>query len=96
MGLALRRSGVDYCCVTGPAIVLRHADRSVRAVLLSATVRQWINEFDGQRPVGPVQFELGLPVSAMCGCSTASAAVPSECPRLTALAERQLKPVAGR
>lgn len=81
VGLAIQRSGFAYCCVAGPAIVLRDLERGVRAMLLPEAIQRWIKDFDQQLPVNPIEFELGSPIFAVCGCANGSPEVPAQCPR---------------
>jgi hypothetical protein len=63
VGLAIKRAGVVHCCVTETAVVVRDEHKRVSALLLPDPVQRWISDYDQAKPVEPISFELGLPLS---------------------------------
>ncbi len=69
VGRAVSRIGVRHYCVTETAVIIKGDCPSATALLLPDMVRNWIVNFDEQKPVEPISFELGLPVPVACGCT---------------------------
>ena len=79
IGRAVQRAGLSDYCVTGSAIVVADQRQRTAALLLPESVQNWIADFDKRKPVGPISFELGLPVPAVCQCSKPSDAKRLRC-----------------
>ncbi len=69
VGRALSRAGINHCCVTGPAVILKNERQHATALLLPEAVRSWIVNYDRGNSVEPIGFEVGLPVTAVCRCN---------------------------
>jgi hypothetical protein len=79
IGRAIERAGLQDYCVTGTAIVVADTRQQTSALLLPEAVQQWISDFDKAKPVGPISFELGLPVPALCNCNGSKEAKRLKC-----------------
>ena len=69
VGRAVSRAGIIHCCVTESAVIVPDGGPSPTALLLPDVVQSWILDFDAQKPVQPISFEVGLPVPVVCNCS---------------------------
>jgi hypothetical protein len=80
IGRAIQRAGLQDYCVTGSAIIVADQRHQTSALLLPEAVQHWIADFDKAKPVGPISFELGLPVPALCECAGENGAKRLRCP----------------
>lgn len=79
IGHAIQRAGLQDYCVTGSAIIVADQRQQTAALLLPEEVQHWIADFDKAKPVGPISFELGLPIPAVCQCSGEKGAKRLQC-----------------